>query len=385
MKIKSIKNRSNWRQQKVLLRLDLNVPLAQGKLKDDYKLVASLPTIKYLLTRGASLILISHLGRPNNQVDRQLSLQPIARRLQELLGEKIVLVDDLAALELAGADNQILMLENLRFFKEEEANSAAWAKKLAKLADVYVNDALAVSHRLHTSVAKIKNYLPSYAGLLLEAELINFNKALKPDKPMIVLMGGVKVSTKAALLNRLEKQADQILLGGGLANTFMYYLGLEVGNSVYEQGAKKFISPFIVKGQLAAKIVLPTDVLVKTRLGKLAVRPFDQVRKTEAIFDIGPNTIINYCQLLKPAKTIIWNGPMGKFEETPFKHGTLTLAIMIASLADNVFSVVGGGETLRALKLTKMGSYVSWLSTGGGAMLTYLGGEPMPGLDKIVS
>lgn len=386
MKIKGIKNLKNWRNKKVLLRLDLNVPLELTKVKNDYKIKASFETINYLLKAKAKLIIISHLGRPNNQFDSNFSLKPVARHLKKLLGYDVVLYNNIEdILKHQWLDKQILMLENLRFFKEEESNSITFAKQLARLADVYVNDAFAVSHRQHVSVDKIKKYLPAYAGLLLENELLNLNKIFNPKKPLIVVMGGAKVSTKINLIKSLEKKADKILFGGALANTLMHSLGYEVGKSVYEDKVKKLIKPFIKKNKLIDKLVLPVDLLVKNRMGKIVVLKIDQVKKTDTIFDIGPETIIKYCQLLKIAKTIVWNGPLGKFEEKEFKHGTLTIAIMIAALSNQAFSLVGGGETLRALKMTKMSSYINWISTGGGAMLTYLGQEKMPGLEKIIN
>ncbi len=380
MTIKSITKRKSLKNKKVLLRLDLNVPIKDSKILDDFKLKASLETINYLLKKQAKIIILSHLGRPE-KFDKDYSLAPIVKRLKELLGEDIDLVSSVSeAKKYKWINKNLLILENLRFFSEEKKNSAAFAKKLASLADLYVNDALAVSHRSHASVDKIKNYLPSYAGLLLENELNNFSEVLKPKKPLVLVMGGVKIATKAALLKNLEKKADYILLGGGLANTFFHFQGLEIGNSVYDKSGKNIVSSLKNK----KNIILPSDLLVKTRSNKVALRDIDKVRKTDQVYDIGPKTIIHFCQILQKAKTIIWNGPMGKFEEKSFKHGTITLAIAIASLKDSVFSLLGGGETIKALKTTKMENHVNWVSTGGGAMLSYLGNEKMPGLDKIV-
>ncbi len=381
MTIKSIKKRKSLKNKKVLLRLDLNVPIKNGKIEDDFKLKASLETINYLLKQNAKIILLSHLGRPE-KFDKNYSLAPIVKRLKELLGEDIELVDSVVeAKKYKWTGGNLLMLENLRFFPEEKKNSISFAKKLATLADLYVNDALAVSHRRHTSVDKIKNYLPSFAGLLLESELNNLSQILKPKKPLILVMGGIKIATKAALLENLEKKADYILLGGGLANTFLHFQGLEIGNSVYDKSGKEII----LKLKNKKNIILPLDLLVETRNNKVALREVDEIRKTDIVYDIGPKTIIKYCQILQKAKTIVWNGPMGKFEEKSFKYGSITLAIAIASLKDSVFSLLGGGETIKALKMTKMENHVNWVSTGGGAMLSYLGNEKMPGLEKIVN
>jgi phosphoglycerate kinase len=380
MTIKSIKKRKNWQNKLVLLRLDLNVPVKNKIIQDDFKIKASLETINYLLKKKAKIIILSHLGRPE-KVDDNYSLKIILRKFKQLLGEDISLFENISQIKKhKWTKEKIIILENLRFFKEEKKNSASFAQKLASLADIYVNDALAVSHRSHASVDKIKNYLPSYAGLLLEKELNNFSQVLKAKKPLILIMGGIKISTKIPLLLNLEKKADFILLGGGLANTFFYYQGLEIGQSVYEKNLKKDLN--LLKNN--KKIILPDDLLVKTRTNDLVLRKIDQVRKTDKIFDIGPKTIIKYCNLLKKAQTVIWNGPMGKFEEKSFSYGTLTLAISLASLKSSAFSLVGGGETIKALKLAKMENYVNWISTGGGAMLSYLGNEKMPGLSKLV-
>ncbi len=380
MTIKSIKKIKSLKNKKVLLRLDLNLPIKNGKILDDFKLKASLETINYLLKQKAKIILLSHLGRPE-KFNKDYSLEPIVKRLKELLGQDIELVANISeAKKYKWQSGKLLMLENLRFFPEEKKNSISFSKKLASLADLYVNDALAVSHRNHASVDKIKNYLPAYAGLLLEKELNNFSHVLKPKKPLVLVMGGIKIATKAALLKNLEKKADYILLGGGLANTFLHFKGLEIGNSIYDKSGKEIVLNLKNK----KNIILPIDLLVKTRNNKVALRDVDKIRKTDVVYDIGPKTIINYCQILQKAKTIIWNGPMGKFEEKSFKHGTITLVIAIASLKDSVFSLLGGGETIKALKMTKMENHVNWISTGGGAMLSYLGSEKMPGLDKIV-
>ncbi len=380
MTIKSIKKRKNLKNKKVLVRLDLNVPISNFKVSEDFKIKASLDTINYLLKQKAKVIIISHLGRPE-KVDKNYSLTIVKKRLKELLGEDIILFDSILEIKKhKWGKEKIIMLENLRFFKEEKQNSASFAKKLASIADIYVNDALAVSHRSHASVDKIKNYLPSYAGLLLEKEINSFSQVLNPKKPLVLIMGGVKISTKMPLLLNLEKKADFVLLGGGLANTFFHYQGLEIGQSVYEKKARKEIS--ILKNN--KKIILPDDLLVKTRTNQVALRKINEVRKTDKIFDIGPKTIINYCNILKKAKTVIWNGPMGKFEEKSFRYGTLTLAISLASHGHSSFSLVGGGETIKALKMTKMENYINWVSTGGGAMLSFLGKEKMPGLTNLV-
>jgi phosphoglycerate kinase len=278
---------------------------------------------------------------------------------------------------VAGAKaGRIVFLENLRFEAGEEKNDWRFAKKLAAGADIYVNEAFSVSHRDHASVSAIKNLLPAYAGILLEQEIANLDKIKNPAKPLVVLMGGAKIKTKINLIKNLEAKAHKILIGGALANNFFKAMGLNIGQSLYDKEsvaiAKKLLSQ--------KKIILPLDVVVSAK-GGAAVRFIDEIGKNETVFDIGPRTIILFAGILKQAKTIIWNGPLGAFEKNHFQYGTLALGQAVAARSrGKAFGVAGGGETLEALKLTKMEHYVDWISTGGGAMLAYLGGEKMPGL-----
>lgn len=394
MKIKSLRQIENLTGKKALLRVDYNVPIEKdsgaagtARIKDDYKIVAGLPTIRFLLRHKCKVIIITHLGRPiKNQ--KYFSVKPIADRLSELLGKKVKFVDDCAGLK-AGTEvskmrrGEILMLENLRFSYDEENNDLGFAKKLAKLADIYVNDAFAASHRAHASVSAIKNYLPSYAGLLLENEIVNLNKILRPQSPLIAIIGGAKMETKTPLIKKLLKKSSRILIGGALANNFLAAHKIEVGKSLRDKKSIAFAAKFLNK-----KIILPVDVIVgKSIDGQCEgrVKSVYQVKKNEIILDIGPETIKLYSRFIKKAKTIIWNGPMGMYESEHFKYGTLSIARAVASRSNGAaFGAVGGGETIEALKMTKMLDYVDWVSTGGGAMLAYLSGEKMPGLKGIV-
>lgn len=275
------------------------------------------------------------------------------------------------------------MLENLRFSHDEENNDLGFAKKLAGLADIYVNDAFAASHRAHASVSAIKNYLPSCAGLLLENEIVNLNKILRPKSPLIAIIGGAKMETKTPLIKKLLKKSSRILIGGALANNFLAAHKIEIGKSLRD---KKSIA--LAKQFLNKKIILPADVITGTKKdgrGEAKVKNVYQVKKNEIILDIGPETIKLYSRFIKKAKTIIWNGPMGMYESEHFKYGTLSIARAVASRSSGAaFGAVGGGETIEALKMTKMLGYVDWVSTGGGAMLVYLSGGKMPGLKGIV-
>lgn len=404
MKTRSIKSElKRIKGKKVFLRVDFNVPIKKGRIKEEAKILAALPTIRFLLRYNCRIILATHLGDPSGKKKADLSVLPLAKRLGQILGRgaKAVKIKDKSKglprfgrvkfvgeavgrkAEAAAADlasGEILFLENLRFDKGEEANDKNFAKGLARLADVYVNDAFSVCHREHASVKAIKKYLPSFSGLLLEQEISNLDKIKNPAKPLAVLMGGAKIKTKINLIKNLDKKASHILIGGALANNFFKAKGLPVGQSLIDKEsvaiAKKLLSN--------KKIILPIDVVVQKKTGgksSAAVKLVEKVSKDEAILDIGPQTIKRYAQILKEAKTIVWNGPLGFFEDEHFRHGTLALGQVIASRSrGQTFGVVGGGETLEVLKMTKMEGYIDWVSMGGGAMLAYLGGEKMPGL-----
>lgn len=391
MKITTLKNVKNLKNKVVFLRVDFNVALNKGKVAEDYRLVAGLETINFLLERGARVVVATHLGDPKGKIVKELSVKPVALRLKALLKKPVKFIPEVVGEKVNKAIStlkagELMMLENLRFHPGELTNDKKFAKELVAQADIYVNDAFAVCHREQASVVAVKSFLPAYAGLLLEKEVIALNKVLKPTKPLVVIMGGAKISTKAPLITKLYKTASQILLGGALANNFFKYQKLEIGKSLFDADSLTEVKKFYQGKKLASKIILPLDVVVKTRKGTAAVRYLNEVKSGESILDIGPETIALYSKYIKAAHTLVWNGPMGKFEEASFKHGTLAIALLVASRASGkAFGLVGGGETVEALRLTKMEQYVDWVSTAGGAMLTYLGGGKMPGLAKIVS
>lgn len=391
MKIATLKKFKSFKNKTVFLRVDFNVPLEDGKVKEDYRIVAGLETIKFLVEKGARLIIASHLGEPKGAPEEKYSLKPVALRLKSLLKLPVKFLPETIGPKVSQAvsemeNGDIIMLENLRFNPGELTNDNKFAKELANLADIYVNDAFSVCHRDQASVSAIKKYLPSYAGLLLEKEISALNKILKPKKPLVVIMGGAKISTKAPLISKLYGSASQILLGGALANNFYKFQKKEIGKSLFDADSLVFVKKFFKGKKLAPKIILPVDVVVKTKKGLAQVRKPNEVKKEESILDIGPETIALYSDYIKKAQTIVWNGPLGKFEEASFKQGTLALALLIASRASGrAYGLVGGGETVEALKQTKMQEFVDWVSTAGGAMLTYLGGGKMPGLSKIVT
>jgi len=392
MSINTIANLPQGEGRKVFLRLDLNVPLDEGKIREDYKIRMSCHSIQQLLERDFKLILATHLGEPivHGQLIpgalEKLSVKLIATYLSELLSEPIEFITSqnftTIKRQLEKSSSRLFMLENLRFWPGELTNDLHLAQDLASLADFYVNDAFAVSHRQQASVAAIKDFLPSFAGYLLEQEVVNLSRALNPDQPLIVIIGGSKIGTKVNFLRNLGKKAHKILLGGALANNFFAAQGYNIGKSLVDEDSIALSGELM--DELKDKLILPSDVIVKSQ-GHPAVRPVNKVEDDDIILDIGPATIQEFSRIIKLAKTLVWNGPMGKFEEDHYQHGTLFIGREIAWRSrGQAFGIVGGGETVAALEMTKMIDYVDWVSTGGGAMLAFLGGEPMPGLDKIV-
>lgn len=381
-KIKSIRNIIKGLAGKtILLRADLNVPIKNDQIKNDFKIIAILPTLRYLLRHNSKIVIITH-------VDKKNKAEPIAEKLAHILGHKILFINGCVGERVKSAikkaeNKSIIFLENLRFNPGEEKNEKKFAKSLAQLADIYINDAFAVSHRNHASVSIIKKYLPSFAGPLLEKEILNLNKVLNPKQPLISIIGGAKIETKIALIKRLARKSQKVLIGGALANNFIAAYGFEIGNSMADKGSIKIA---VALSKKYKNIILPIDVItaksIKSKI--VEVKPVNQVSKDDIILDIGPQTIKLFVNFIRHANTIIWNGPLGYFENEHFKHGTLSIARFVATRSSGkAFGVVGGGETIEALKMSKMEDYIDWISTGGGAMLTYLGGEKMPGLKGI--
>jgi len=394
-KIKSIRQAAiRITGKKVLVRVDFNVPIKDGRVADDYKIAACLPTIRFLSRYKCKVILASHLGRPLGKRVVKMSLEPVAKKLEKILGKEVGFIKDSTGLAVGTAvarmkPGEIILLENLRFHDGETENSLKFAKELAQLADIYVNDALAVSHRRHASVDRIKKYLPSYAGLLLEKEVENLSKILRPKKPLVIIIGGAKAATKIGLIKNLYRKADKILVGGAAANNFLKAKNFEIGKSLIDKKSLALVRSILRKESVGAKkIILPVDTVVGTSLvgeNKSAqVKGPVQIGKSDVILDIGPQTIRLFNGYIRRAETIVWNGPLGMFEDNKFKSGTLAMALAVGKRsAKGAFSLVGGGETIEALVKVKMLDQINWVSTGGGAMLTFLAGGKMPGLEGI--
>ena len=368
--------------KRVLIRADLNVPVTEGVVTSDARIVASLPTIKHALQYATSVTVMSHLGRPvEGQPEAELSLQPVADRLAELLQMDVPLMTNIAAC----ADVEgLALLENIRFFEGEKANDAALAQQLADQCDVFVMDAFGTAHRAHASTHGIAKVAPvACAGFLLEAELTALHEALaSPAKPMLAIVGGAKVSTKLQVLDSLATIADQILVGGGIANTFIAAAGYAVGKSLFE-------SDLVDTAQRIAQkvsIPLPQDVMVATDFDAAAVaqvRRIDEVGDDEMILDIGPATARAWAQQLHSAQTILWNGPVGVFEFNQFGEGTRVLATAVAQ--SSAFSIAGGGDTLAAIDKYAVSEGVSYISTGGGAFLEFVEGKVLPAVEVLAA
>ncbi|HEX6487459.1 MAG TPA: phosphoglycerate kinase [Candidatus Dormibacteraeota bacterium] len=366
------------RGKRVLVREDLNVPLKDGAITDDTRIQAALPTLRDLSGRGARVIVASHLGRPKGP-DPALSLRPVAERLGSRFAADCV---GTAAEEAAGAlrDGDMLLLENVRFHPEEEADDPAFAKALASLADMYVNDAFAASHRAHASVVGVADYLPAYAGLLMESELQALHRALDdPRRPLVAIVGGAKVSTKAGVLRHLLGKVDALLIGGAMANTFFRAAGLGTGAGLVEDDALEEAGA--VTELAGDKLVLPVDgVLAQVMAAgqETRVAPVDAVPDDWMMLDVGPDTIDLFRERLEGAGTVVWNGPVGVFEIPEFAAGTRALGEAVA--ASGAYTLVGGGDTAAAVEKLGLSGRFSHVSTGGGATLEYMEGKELPGV-----
>lgn len=372
--------------KRVLVRVDFNVPFAaDGTVADDTRIRASLPTILYLLERGAKVILASHLGRPDGQVVEGLRMQPVAERLRVLLGRAVLTVDECVGPKVDEAvanlrRGEVLMLENVRFHPEEEKNAPQFAQKLARLADIFVNDAFGTAHRAHASTAGVAAYLPAVAGLLMEKEVAALSRALEaPARPFVALIGGAKVSTKLAVLHNLLGRVDRLLIGGGMACTFLKAQGLEVGQSLVEEDRIGEAGQLIA--QAGDKLLLPLDAVVAERVDVHAPTQTVDIGAVPpgwAIVDIGPRTVEAFRQVLGGAGTVLWNGPMGIFEIRPFAQGTAAVAEALAQVKGT--TIVGGGDLVAAVEGLGYAHRMTLVSTGGGATLEFLEGRTMPGV-----
>ena len=381
--------------KRVLVRVDFNVPIEDGKVKDDSRIRAALPTIKYLLENGASVVLMSHLGRPKGKVVESARLRPVAQRLSTLLRMPVPITGDPLGIGTRDAvarlkPGQVLMLENLRFHAAEENNDDEYAKTLASYGQVYVNDAFGTAHRAHASTVGVTKYLPAYAGLLMEREIQALSSLLDDVKhPFATVIGGAKVSGKLAVLKNLMQKVDSILIGGGMANTFLVAQGRTVGKSLLERELVDDARQILEDGEKSGvQILLPTDVVVAkevTRGAEHKVVPVHKIPNSWSTVDIGPQTTEAFTQALEDAQTIFWNGPLGVFEVPTFGDGTRAMGRYLAARAEaGATVIVGGGDSIAALEELGLTDKMSHISTGGGASLEFLEGRELPGIAVLM-
>ncbi len=374
--------------KKVLVRVDFNVPIKDGQVGDDTRILAALPTIKYLLEQNAAVILCSHLGRPKGEVKPELSLKPVADYLGTLIDAEVKFVEDCIGEKAVAAaaalePGQVLVLENTRFHAGEKKNDPEMAKQLASLAEIFVNDAFGTAHRAHASNVGVAAQLPAASGFLLEKEIKYLgNTITDPDRPFVAILGGAKVSDKIGVIENLLEKADRILIGGGMANTFFKAQGYAIADSLVEEDAIKTAKTLLKKA--GEKLLLPVDVVIADAFAADAVEKVMDVGDVPdgwRILDIGPKTVADFGDVIKTAGTVVWNGPMGVFEFDKFAKGTFEIAKVIAE--SDVTSIIGGGDSASAIKKSGLQGKITHISTGGGASLEMLEGKELPGLAAL--
>ncbi|QIT36621.1 phosphoglycerate kinase [Wolbachia endosymbiont of Brugia pahangi] len=380
----------------VLLRVDFNIPIKNGKVHDATRVLRSLPTIRHLVNAGAKVIIISHFGRPSAK-DNNLSLKNVVKTLSQLLNKEVKFVDDCIGKKVqkvvnAIAIRDVILLENLRFYKEEEQNDANFAKQLASLADVYVNDAFSCSHRAHASISRITEFLPSYAGFCLQDELRYLEKAVSFEaKPITAIVGGAKISTKIKMLIRLAEKVDYLVLGGAIANNFLLFNKVNIGKSFFQNGVDSLLHDVVkIADKNNCKIVIPEDVLiaVNSDYSTCILRKTESVLDNDVILDIGPQTLSTISSIVASSKALLWNGPIGVFEHSAFANGTIEVMKVVSDSTHKgkLTSVIGGGDSLSAINAAGLTDKdFTYVSTGGGAFLSWLSGDKMPGIAALQS
>ena len=376
--------------KKVLVRVDFNVPIKDGVIKDDTRIAAAVPTINYLLQHGAGVILMSHLGRPKGQVKPELTLAPVAARLSEILDMPVEFSQDCIGSEAENAAasldcGKVLLLENLRFHPEEEKNDPEFARALASLADIYVNDAFGAAHRSHASTEGVARYIPAVGGLLISKEIKALGMAIsEPVRPYIAIIGGAKISDKILVIENLIKKVDKLLIGGGMANTFLAASGYNMQKSLVEEERLSWARELLATEEAKNKLLLPVDLVVADRFAPDAEHKVctpDYIPEGWMSLDIGPKTAELFAEAVKNAGTIVWNGPLGVFEMDVFANGTMAMA---GALADSAaFTIIGGGDSIAAVHKAGVADKIDHISTGGGASLEFLQGKILPGIAAL--
>ena len=391
--MRNIKDETNLEQKKVLLRLDLNVPLDNGKITDTTRIDKILPTINFLLENKCKIIILSHIGRPKGKIVNELSLKPICEDLKRKLNQNIKLITkdikEIVSSDLFNDQNErIIVLENLRFYQEEEANNYSFAKNLANLADIYINDAFSCSHRAHASIFEITKFLPSYAGLQLNLEIDALTKITSNiKKPITCIVGGSKISTKINIIKNLIPKFDNIVIVGGMANNILKYKGYNIGKSIQEVNCDPIIEEiFYLSKKTNCEIFYPEDVTVSNALnGKPSVKELKDIFEDDIILDIGPKSIKKINSIIEKSNTILWNGPAGYFENPHFAKGSLEIVkkIVEKNITNTIYSVAGGGDTVALLNSMDAIDKFNFVSTAGGAFLEYLEGKELPGIKAL--
>jgi phosphoglycerate kinase len=391
-KMKKGLNDINFKAKRTLVRVDFNVPLDDGEVRDDTRILAALPTIEYLINEGAKIILISHLGRPEGRVIDSLRMDPVAQKLADLLGKEVTKVDDCIGEESHKAiedmnEGDIVLLENSRFYSGEESNDPAFARELAELADVFVNDAFGAAHRAHATTVGVTEYLPSVAGFLLQKEIEILSEVMQnPEHPFVAILGGAKVSDKIGVIRNLLDKVDYLLLGGGIANTFLLAKGYEMGKSLVEEDKVELARELLIEAdKKGVKLILPIDVVAANDFKEDArhmIVTVDNIPEDWQSLDSGgKETIRTYSNIIKEARTIIWNGPIGVFEMDEFAKGTNAIARAMAD--SNAKTIIGGGDSAAAIKKAGLEDKMTHISTGGGASLEFFEGKNLPGLEAL--
>ena len=379
--------------KKVLLRVDLNVPIRNGAITESSRIEKIIPTIKLLIEKEAKIIILSHIGRPKGKVVSEMSLEPISKKLADLLNKEVLfnknIINENTLSEINKISNgSIMMLENIRFNEGEESNDSKFSKKISSLGDIYINDAFSCSHRAHASIEGITKYIPSYFGLQI-AEEINALKKITAEikKPVSLIIGGTKISTKIKIINNLIKKFDHIIIVGGMANTMLKHTGSKVGKSIYEHDCGVLIKEILENSKkYNCKITCPVDVVVSKNLENVGKnKEIKEIEEDDMILDIGPKTISSIKTIINNSNTILWNGPAGYFENPNFQNGTKKILAIISqkTVNDNIFSVAGGGETVAAINKFKKIDSFTFVSTAGGAFLEFLEGKTLPGIKAI--
>ena len=375
--------------KKVLMRCDFNVPQDEnGNITDNRRIVSALPSIEYLINHNAKVILCSHLGRPKGEFKEKYSLKPIAKELSKLLGKEVKLAKDVIGEDAQNLaknlkDGDVMLLENVRFHKEEEANDPDFAKKLADMAEIYVNDAFGTAHRAHASTAGVASYLPAVSGFLIKKELDFMGSALEnPKRPFVAILGGAKVSDKIGVIENLMEKVDTLIIGGAMAYTFLKAIGKNIGNSLCEDEKIELAKDILEKAkQKNVKLLLPIDNIEAKSSDDEVTKIVEEIEDGYAGFDIGPKTIEMYEKELESAKTVVWNGPLGMFELEKFANGTMSIARKLAEL--DTTTIIGGGDSASAIEKAGLSDKMSHISTGGGASLEFLEGKKLPGIEVL--